>query len=375
MSHHSDAIKAMRGERPERIPFIARMNLWYNYHSKAGTLPEPYQGWSLWDIQRDLNIGILGFGAWMTTFYRKVIRDVKVKEYATAEGQVTEYETPYGRLRKCHSVSDVLRGTVDTGRDMEVLFKDEGDYDALEYLIEHTDIVENYGQYAKYVDSIGEDGLALPFTGWAPMHEIMLHYMGVEKFYYELYDHPARLEKLHQAFYEQHMKIIRLAAHCPSEAIEVGANYTEDITPPRFFETYVAPFYRDVMGIFEGTDKILVTHGDGEMDELLRYLMDAGVQVVEALTPKPNTSIDIRETRALWDDKVTMWGGIAFGVLTPTFSDEEFREYMEDLYRAVAPGDRFILGFGDNVPPEALFDRVKWIAQFNEKCGAYPIRV
>jgi len=48
---------------------------------------------------------------------------------------------------------------------------------------------------------------------------------------------------------------------------------------------------------------------------------------------------------------------------------------MKDLYRAVAPGDRFVLGFGDNVPPEAPFDRIRWIADFHKTNSAYPIEV
>lgn len=62
MSHRSDALAAMRGEQPQRVPFIGRMNLWYNYHSARGTLPERYAGWSYFDVVRDLGIGILGFG-------------------------------------------------------------------------------------------------------------------------------------------------------------------------------------------------------------------------------------------------------------------------------------------------------------------------
>jgi len=102
--------------------------------------------------------------------------------------------------------------------------------------------------------------------------------------------------------------------------------------------------------------------------------MACGVQVVEALTPKPMTSIDIAETRRLWKDQVTMWGGLASLMLTDTFSNEEFERFLEDLFRAIAPGDRFILGFGDNLPTDTLFERVKRIAQFWTEGGSYPLR-
>jgi len=374
MSHLSDALAAMRGLPPAHVPFIGRMNLWYNYHNAAGTLPERYQGKTPWDVQRGLNIGILGFGVWMNSFFKKVYRDVEIRHTQTANEETVEYDTPHGTLRSRHVVTDLLRGTVDTGRDTEVLFKDEKDYRALQYLIEHTEIVENYAEYGRFVADLGQDGVALPYTSWAPMHDIMWHYMGVERFYYELHDHPQQVERLHEAFLKQHLEMVRLAAHCPATAIEVGGNYTEVLTPPPFFERYIAPFYRQVAEVFAASGKLLVVHGDGDMRRLLRSLMDCGVQVVEALTPKPVTSIDIPATRALWGDRVTMWGGIPFSILTPEFSDDEFRTYVRDLYRAVAPGDRFILGFGDNVPPEALFDRVEWLAEYHAEHGAYPLK-
>jgi len=69
-----------------------------------------------------------------------------------------------------------------------------------------------------------------------------------------------------------------------------------------------------------------------------------------------------------------MWGGLASVMLTDTFSNEEFERFLEDLFRAIAPGDRFILGFGDNLPTDTLFERVKRIAQFWTEGGSYPLR-
>jgi len=86
--------------------------------------------------------------------------------------------------------------------------------------------------------------------------------------------------------------------------------------------------------------------------------------VVEALTPKPMTSIDVAETRALWNDKVTFWGGIAAVILTDAFSDEEFETYLQNLADAIGDGRRFILGFGNNVPTDAIFERIVRVAEF-----------
>jgi hypothetical protein len=86
------------------------------------------------------------------------------------------------------------------------------------------------------------------------------------------------------------------------------------------------------------------------------------------------TKVRIEEYYQKWSGQLTLFGGIPANMLLADLAtDEEFEAYIQALYRAVAPGDRFILGFGDNVPPEALFHRVRRIAEFNEKYGTYPI--
>jgi uroporphyrinogen-III decarboxylase len=373
MNHRDLALAAMRGQSIDHIPFIARMELWYEFHRNGGTLPEPYQDASLWDIQRDLGIGIFGFGAWSASCYRLVHHDVEVVKEVEGGLSTTRYHTPYGTLTSRDRMSAELRDAAGTAARIEYPFKGHQDYDALRFLIEHTEVVDNYEEYGRFVDDIGIDGLAVPYTGHLAAHQLMIFFMGYETFYYQLHDHPTELEALIGALTEQQRQILALAAACPAEAIEVGANYDEQMTPPPIFDAFFAPFYREAREVLGKGGKILVVHGDGEMRVLLDRLMACGVQVVEALTPKPMTTIDLATTRQLWGDRVTMWGGIPSTILTPTYTDGEFQGYMEDLFRTVAPGDRFILGFGDNVPTDALFHRIQWIARFWAEQGNYPL--
>jgi len=213
----------------------------------------------------------------------------------------------------------------------------------------------------------------LPFTGYVPMHDVAHTYMGYETFYYELHDHPDKVQRVYQALLAQQWKALELAAGCPAVAIEVGGNYDEQMTPPKIFDQYYLPFYRQVAEKFHQMGKVLVVHGDGNMRRLLTSLRESHVDVVEALTPAPMTTIDVAATRKLWGDRVTMWGGIASITLTPTFSDAEFEAYIEGLFAAVAPGDRFILGFGDNVPTDGLWHRIEWLAKYYNAHAGYPL--
>ncbi|MDO9538376.1 MAG: uroporphyrinogen decarboxylase family protein [Thermoplasmata archaeon] len=368
INHRDLALAAMRGELVERVPFIARMELWYNYNANRGTLPDHYQNWSLWDIQRDLGIGIFGFGAWDQSFYKTELHGVNVTRTTDNGTGVTNFDTPFGKLTAMDRMSDELMEAAGTGARIEFPFKSPSDYDALEYLLDNTEIVDNFDNYGKFVEEIGTDGIALPFSGYLHAHQLMINYMGYERFYYELYENESRLLRLVDAIERQQNEILSLAAQSPSQAIEVGGNYDEQMTPPPIFERFFSPFYKKAHEVLSASSKVLVIHGDGEMKKLLSLIKDCGVQVVEAVTPKPMTSIDIKQVRELWGDEVTLWGGLPSIIFTPVFTDAEFETHIEELFETIGEGKRFILGFGDNAPTDAMFQRIKRIAKFwNEK--------
>jgi uroporphyrinogen-III decarboxylase len=374
MNHRSLAVAAMRGDPVDHMPFIARMDLWFDHHRGLGTLPERYRHASLWDLQRDLGVGILEQCASGRSFCH-LERSFPV-DVTETRGRVTiEYRTPYGTLRACDVMAEAVENAAMDGARVEYPLKSVEDYDALQYVFEHTNVVETLDACGQVVREIGNDGLVVPWTGRLPAHQLMIDWMGYEKFYYELHDHPLQVERALEALTAVYRRVMELAVQSPSDAIEMGGNYDEDMTPPPIFERFFAPLYRDASVALSEKGKALVIHGDGNMQVLLQKLMECGIQVVEAVTPKPMTSIDVAHTRALWKDRVTMWGGVPCVLLTDVFSEEQFEQYLEGLFRAVAPGDRFILGLGDNVPTDALWDRVLRLIAFWREHGAYPIRV
>jgi len=374
MTIRSEALQALRGEAPKTIPFIARMDLWYNYHKSLGTLPAPYAKASLWDLQRDLGIGVLGFGAWIEGFHRlEQGGDLEVRTWWQGNERFEEISTPYGTLSSRSVISETMRAADVTPLHVEYAFKSSADYDALQYLFENTRVVENYERYAQYVANIGDDGLSLPFTSWVPMHLLMKEYIGYNQFYYELHDHLPRLERLAAAVAALHMDIVRVGAASSAQIIEVGANYEQVMTPPPIFRQYFLPFYKQAVPLLHAAGKIVALHGDGDMGpDLLALMRETGVDVVEALTPRPMTSIDVRQAREIWGDAVALWGGIPAVLMTDTTTDEEVEAFLEDLFAAVAPGERFILGFGDNVPTDARFSRILQVVEFYHRHSAYP---
>jgi len=54
-------------------------------------------------------------------------------------------------------------------------------------------------------------------------------------------------------------------------------------------------------------------------------------------------------------------------------TDPEFEEFMKNLFREIAPGDRFILGVSDTTPPDAKFERLMRITEMAREWGKLPM--
>lgn len=119
MNHRDRALAAMHGQPVDHIPFIARMDLWYAFHRNQGTLPPPYENASLWDMQRDLGIGIFGFGAWAVSFYRLVHHDVEITTEVEGGLTMTHYHTPYGTLTCREQMTEALKEAAGRGARVE----------------------------------------------------------------------------------------------------------------------------------------------------------------------------------------------------------------------------------------------------------------
>ncbi len=58
----------------------------------------------------------------------------------------------------------------------------------------------------------------------------------------------------------------------------------------------------------------------------------------------------------------------------PGTSEADFEAYMDELFRAVAPGRRIVVGVADEVPPSAVFSRLQRIGERIEREGRLPLQ-
>jgi len=100
-----------------------------------------------------------------------------------------------------------------------------------------------------------------------------------------------------------------------------------------------------------------------------------GIDIGEAVTPAPQTLVTMKEFRQELGDDVTIWEGIPSVLFEPMYSDEDFDAYVKNLFKDMAPGYRFIVGMGDNLPVDGSIDRVRRVVELIDEYGTLPIEV
>ena len=144
--------------------------------------------------------------------------------------------------------------------------------------------------------------------------------------------------------------------------IAIGDNMDGVTVSPPIFREYALPFYAEARKAAGG--KILQAHWCGRTETLLEFVPGSGLDSVEAIVPRPMSSISLSQALDRLGGAVTLQGGIPAVMVCPGGgSREDFEAYIrrEILPNRSRPG--FILGMSDNVPPNADFSRVEAVAE------------
>ena len=364
MTHRQRIVAAARRQPVDRLPFGARIDLWYNYHQGHGTLPSKYRGWSMVDILRDQGAGVqLRHGV----TWKREYHDVEVETIKDPPRTITIWHTPKGDV-SMQTVFTPEEGPVNP-YEVDYPFKGPEDYPVIEYILENTRLIPALEAYYEKERLLGEDGVVRTGFHYSPMQRVMRYWIGFERFFYELRDHCANVEHLFELEKELGKQRIDILSRLPLEIPSVCGNWDDGFHTP-VFHKYFTPWLKETSAYFHSIGKLTQVHADGEMRRLMPFFPQTGVDVLEAWSPAPMTSVTTAELSRVLGDKVTIWGGIPATLFGPQYTDEEFDDYMKKLFREMVPGGHLIVGFGDNLPFDGKIDRIGRVVDLIEKLGA-----
>ena len=391
-------LSAVRGEMPDHLPYAPRIDLWYNANSLNDTLPKRHQGktrdqialsegWALHKVVADhLNqphpdamlhraLGVHFMREYVAhfTFTDRVKIDVERAgdqtrvRYTTARGSITT-RTVYSRemRRSGTSIPWIAEHAVKSPEDLRVLA----------HLFENMDVTPHYAAFREHQAAVGDNGLPVTaFTVAAgPVHHIQKYFFDATAFFHYYRDHLPEILHLADALAPLYEQALRIVAESPAEVIQWGSNFDEMLTFPPMFAMHFVPWIRKAKEVLGPKNIRILCHTDGENQGLMELIRDSGTDVAEAVCPAPMTKVSIQEYYRRWSDRITIFGGVPSNLLLPQLTPEDqFESFMDQLFKGIGDGSRFILGIADTTPPDADFERLVRIGDMVREKGRLPL--
>src|SRR5271157_2859272 len=204
MTERERILAAIRGDVPDRMPWVPRLEFWYRARVRNGTMPAALRGLTLNQVAEQLGVGYYasvpdftrreeeddmldrGLGVFNLPIlpYRVVLDGVDRRVTRCGLETVVEYGTPVGSIRTAEILTDEM---LDAGASMSLVtehaIRQPRDFDTAAWIFSHLKVEPRPGGYEARRREVGERGVAVAYViGTAcPVHHIMKDLMPVEQ--------------------------------------------------------------------------------------------------------------------------------------------------------------------------------------------------
>lgn len=237
MTHRERIFAAIRGEVPDRLPWVPRLEFWHRARLRGGTLPSELQSLTLTQITERLGVGCYSSvpdytdppnGATMVDRaigilhlpvlpYRLTLHDVDRRVVRHGQETIVEYHTPLGPIRTATVFTEEM---LDAGASLpwivEHAIREPRDFEAVGYVFSHFRIEPQSEGYLARRAEVGERGVAVAFLlgSACPIQHIM-GLMPLEQFFYAFHDYPEKVQRLAEEMEPLYQRLKEIGANSP----------------------------------------------------------------------------------------------------------------------------------------------------------------
>ena len=269
--------------------------------------------------------------------------------------------TPVGDL------SMVLRlgGAYGSSWSVEHYLKRPEDYAAAEFMVRDTVYAPNYEAYHQAVAELGEGGYVSGNFGYSPLMEMRVVWMGMARYAEDRFDRPDLFWPFYEALRAKQREAYQLLADSPAEFVIYCGNCSPEVLG-RDFEQYVVPCYNELGVMLHAKGKMLGCHLDANNAFWAKVVADSQLDVIEALTPAPDTDMSMTQICAAWPGR-RYW--LNYPSSLHLASAARIKEATRELLADAAPGLGLIVGITENIPEHAWATSLKAIGEVLQEEG------
>ncbi len=293
---------------------------------------------------------------------RTVVPDVRVEHIDEGRGrQRTVYSTPVGTLTEAWQEAGY--GALSP---VEHLIKSRDDYRAAEFMVKNTRYEPLYDEFILERKRIGDVGYTMAHSGYSPLEDIQIMWLGQERFCYEIMDNEDAIMSLYAAMVASHRTMYELVAASPAEVCLYGGNIVPSMLGPDRIRDLVLPCMREFAGRMEERGKKLGSHMDADNRLILDVVAKSNLHLIEAFTPPPDCSVSVEEAWRVWPGKL-LWVNFPASVLVGP--EERIRQVTCEIMKQAGDRGGFLMGITEDVPRDHLMRSLSIVLDVMNELG------
>jgi hypothetical protein len=332
--------------------YVPDLGQWYEWHVAQDTLPPQWQGYTLPEIARALDVPV-----WLPVApWRLELQGVDVVVAETEEEKVTRVETSRGTL-----TARLVLGPDGDWWDAEYLVKSAADLPAaLEWARAHTYHLDS-SRLAEAQATVGNAGVVALTLPRRPFSRLFFEVLGFSDGLV-LLDEPLVRELL-GVLEVKLQALAREVARLDGDVIWAPDNLDGQFISPRMFEHHLADSYRETAQVAHTSGKHLVVHIGGPVRHLLARFVETGVDGLEGISGPPQNNATLADARQMAGPDITLWGGVPQDYLLDTHPWDVFAAAVRRAGEEAAADPRALVGVADRLPALADPDRIAAIPE------------
>jgi len=358
-----------RGEAPDRAPFMLDLSHWF-YHknqlpwdlSISYEKPES----ELIQYHRKMGVGFYlpNLGSFFSVDYGSGVQVETRKDGGQITWRLTTSSGSIERTRVWEEASyswAIRDWGVQTENDLRILGEALGG----------RTFSPHWDRYDAWMKEVGDTGVVYLNTGYSGMGYLLSLWMGIEGGTFAIADYPGTVRKAVDQINASNLQLVDLFAQSPAEVVIMGDNFSGDVQPPHFFKEWSHAYYTEAIRRLHAAGKRVAVHIDGRLRGAIRMIRETGADCADAVTPRPMGDLSPAECREEAGDRFILSGGVSPNLWLPEVDTETFKKAVLAWLDLKKKGPRLIANAGDQVPPNAVEERIEIMRDLVEKHGRF----
>jgi len=299
------------------------------------------------DVYEALGAGAIGLLRWCP-IWRSEHANCRRTSELHREGEFrverNTIHTPAGSI----SEVKVYEPALNSGAIREHFIKRREDYEVLWHYLEDAVILENYEQYYRDAEELGDNGWPLAHVERTPWQQLWVEWVGLETLALHCADYPDRVERTIDLLTQRARKIFEIAASSPAPFIDFPDNLTITTIGPRRFQKYAVPLYDELSDMLAERGALAVSHMDGDLKGLAEDIAKCRIGGLDSFTPPPDNDMPVADAVAMWPEK-RLWLNFPSSVhLQP---EEIVRARADEILADAGYTGRLWIQISEDLPP------------------------